>query len=68
MDDFNREKRLFSVQEVKDFIATSMTNYYAMRDESSDEFEDYKLTNNARLWVITMDNDDQSSDMTEIIK
>lgn len=32
MDDFNRQKRLFSVSEVLDFVDASMTNYYAMRD------------------------------------
>lgn len=55
MDDFNREKRLFSVNEVKDFVGVSMENYYNMRDASDDEFEDYKLNNNARLFVISMD-------------
>lgn len=40
MDDFNREKRFFTVNEVKEFANTSLNNYYGMK-ESADEFEDY---------------------------
>ena len=56
MDDFNREKRLFTVDEVKEFASTSLTNYYAMRDNANDEFEDYVIKNNAKLFVINLIN------------
>lgn len=68
MDDFNREKRFFTVDDVKDFINVSLTNYYDMRDESDDEFEDYEITNNAKLFVLSMDSEFQNSDFTDIEK
>ena len=40
MDDFNRERRFFTIGETLDFMNTSINNYYGMFD-SSDEFEDY---------------------------
>jgi hypothetical protein len=36
-DDFNREKRIFTIGDedggLRDFVATTLDNYYAMRDE-----------------------------------
>jgi len=36
-DDFNREKRIFTIGDedggLKNFTATTLDNYYAMRDE-----------------------------------
>ena len=40
MDDFNRQKRLFKVDEVKEFMSTSLNNYYDMFN-NPDEFENY---------------------------
>ena len=54
MDDFNREKRFFMVTELKEFINTSLDNYYSMENSDS-EFEDYTLLRNASLFIISMD-------------
>ena len=44
-DDFNREKRIFTIGEepdgLKDFMTTTLDNYYDLRDESDDQFEQY---------------------------
>ena len=56
MDDFNRQKRLFKVDEVKAFMNTSLDNYYDMFD-NSDEFENYQFDDyvgNASLFVISL--------------
>jgi len=53
MDDFNREKRLFTVDELKNFMTLSLDNYYGM-DNSPAEFEDYKITEDAKVFVIYM--------------
>ena len=55
MDDFNREKRFFNVEELKTFVNVSLNNFYAM-NQSSSEFENYIMTQNAKLFVITLDN------------
>jgi len=59
MDDFNRAKRLFKVDEVKEFITLSLDNYYEMFD-SSDEFEDYEKNENASLFMININSADQT--------
>jgi len=53
MDDFNREKRLFTVDELKNFMTLSLDNYYGM-DNSPAEFEDYNITEDAKVFVIYM--------------
>ena len=40
MDDFNRERRFFTIDEALSFMKSSLDNYYKMFN-SSDEFEDY---------------------------
>lgn len=45
-DDFNREKRFFSVKDLKKFSITSLDNYYAMNMNAT-EFENYNLTGNS---------------------
>ena len=54
MDDFNREKRFFTIADLKDFMKTCLDNYYSMSN-SDDEFENYDIKNNATLWRINMD-------------
>jgi hypothetical protein len=54
MDDFNREKRFFTISDLKEFMKKSLNNYYTMND-SPDEFENYETnTNSASLWRISM--------------
>lgn len=60
MDDFNREKRIFTVDDLKGFVNTSLTNYYAMAS-SNDEFENYKTPLDASLFVISMNSSEQSA-------
>lgn len=43
-DDFNREKRFFTIKDLRDYTTTSLDNYFAM-NMSSSEFENYNLTN-----------------------
>lgn len=44
MDDFNREKRFFTVNDLKEFVKKSLDNYSAMRDDPDNEFEEYNIT------------------------
>jgi hypothetical protein len=52
-DDFNREKRIFTIGDeeggLRNFVVTTLDNYYAMRDEGEKEFEEYNITENAIL-------------------
>ena len=43
-DDFNREKRIFTISDLREFMTKTLDNYYDMfTDEGEDvEFEDYK--------------------------
>ena len=43
-DDFNREKRIFTISDLRKFMTKTLDNYYDMfTDEGEDvEFEDYK--------------------------
>jgi hypothetical protein len=40
MDDFNREKRIFTISDLRDFMTGTLDNYYDMFN-SSVEFENY---------------------------
>ena len=64
MDDFNREKRWFTIGEVKEFAEISLNNYYQM-NQSAEEFENYDVTRNASLFILSLNPDDQtgSADM-----
>ena len=44
MDDFNRAKRLFTIDDLQTFTNTSLNNYYGMFDDVDQEFEDYSQT------------------------
>ena len=66
MDDFNREKRFFTIDEVKDFAQLSLNNYYMMNDsvanpEASNQFENYLLRKNASLFVLALDPGNQTN-------
>lgn len=41
MDDFNRKKRLFTIEDLKEFGNSTMNNYYSMFEEGNSEFENY---------------------------
>ena len=61
MDDFNREKRFFTISDLKEFMTTCLNNYYSMNN-SNEEFENYNTkNNNATLWRINMDPTQQDS-------
>jgi hypothetical protein len=45
MDDFNRKKRIFTIEELKAFTIKSLDNYYEMFEEGNNEFENYKTLN-----------------------
>ena len=47
MGDFNRERRFFTVSEVLAFADKSLENYYNLKDNAEDEFEDYVLSDEA---------------------
>ena len=40
MDDFNREKRIFTISDLREFMTDTLDNYYDMFN-SSVEFENY---------------------------
>ena len=42
MDDFNREKRIFTISDLRDFMTGTLDNYYDMFN-SSVEFENYYM-------------------------
>ena len=44
MDDFNREKRIFTISDLRDFMGATLDNYYNMFDDNlgSVEFEHYE--------------------------
>jgi hypothetical protein len=65
MDDFNREKRLFTVSELKDFVNTTLVNYFGM-ENSTNEFEDYTLEHNATMFVVSQDPKQQNSTLIHI--
>jgi hypothetical protein len=46
-DDFNRAKRYFSVVDLLAHINRSLNNYYDMKDNPDNDFEDYAISNNA---------------------
>lgn len=65
MDDFNRERRFFTIGETLEFMNTSLDNYYNMFN-SSDEFEDYSSGDYengdvipASMFVIAINGQDQ---------
>ena len=65
MDDFNRERRFFTIGEMKEFMTTSLNNYYSMFN-SPDEFEDYSSGDykdgqiiDAKMFVIKINGQDQ---------
>jgi len=45
MDDFNREKRIFTVDALQKFVKTCLHNYYGMNITKTNEFEDYTINN-----------------------
>ena len=45
MDDFNREKRIFTVDALQQFVKTCLSNYYGMQITKTNEFEDYTIKN-----------------------
>jgi len=51
--DINIDKRLFTVTQVKDFVKTSLDNYYGMFGDD-DEFNDYEIENNADPSMFTL--------------
>lgn len=61
MDDFNREKRIFTVDALQEFVKTCLQNYYGMNITTTNEFEDYTIKNEAKLWTIAQNSDDQNS-------
>ena len=65
MDDFNREKRLFTVTELKDFVNVTLSNYYGMTNSTS-EFEDYTLQNDAQMFAVSMDPKQQNSTLLNL--
>ena len=56
------------MNEVKDFVDLSLTNFYNMQNKSEDEFEDYKLNKPAQLFTISMNTTNQSGDRPNITK
>ena len=46
MDDFNREKRIFTISDLREFMTDTLDNYYDMFN-SSVEFENYNKMNDA---------------------
>jgi len=67
MDDFNREKRIFTVAELRTFVKTSLTNYYAMFGDDNDEFEQYIKHDDAAFFYITMDPGKQPSESIPLV-
>ena len=55
MDDFERERRFFTTKELKDFVHTSLTNYYEMFGEGNDEFQLYEKNKNVEMFTIFVD-------------
>ena len=47
-------------------MTTTLDNYYDLRDESDDQFEQYQITENAILQILYFDQDDISRDSTGI--
>ena len=67
MDDFNREKRIFTVAELRSFVNQSLTNYYAMFAPDNDEFEQYINHTQAAFFYITMDPANQTAESTPLV-
>lgn len=67
MDDFNREKRIFTISELKDFMEKTLDNYYNMFDDTgSVEFENYEMGHNATVFVLKLDNTGDETEQQEI--
>lgn len=53
MDDFERERRFFTTQDLKDFVNISLTNYYDMFNDEN-EFLNYKQNNDKNVQMFTI--------------
>lgn len=68
MDDFNRVRLIFTTQDLKKFVNTSLTNYFDLFD-NTDEFENYNGDNSiAEFFEIRMDLNHQYHGSTTILK
>ena len=66
MDDFPREKRLYTIDDMKEFANTSLTNYYDMLSHNQNEFEKYESrcgneTCPAEEFIVTFDKEHQNA-------
>jgi hypothetical protein len=57
MDDFNREHRIFTISELREFMNDTLNNYYDMFDDEGEEveFENYSKSRDASIFVLYMD-------------
>lgn len=62
MDDFNREKRFFTVDDLKEFVNTSLNNYQDMKDDPDNEFEEYVIAEDEKPQLFTITLNTQTQD------